>query len=138
MMMIKSEQVAGVVGGVPTDVVVTEFADRVFVIITQLGKIGHLMQATSTDVVAPGGVLSSGNPSTVKSLLGTSDSEFDVVFTDHIKSKLSAKRDDRSLLLSLALKRRDESGKGGLEKIQQELFGELVKLLETTSVFSKL
>ncbi|EIN07292.1 hypothetical protein PUNSTDRAFT_144807 [Punctularia strigosozonata HHB-11173 SS5] len=44
--MITSTSKSREIAGVPTDVILQPFADRILVLITQLGKVGNLIQAT--------------------------------------------------------------------------------------------
>ncbi|KIP09551.1 hypothetical protein PHLGIDRAFT_102801 [Phlebiopsis gigantea 11061_1 CR5-6] len=44
--MSATSQITQVLEGIPTDVVIQPFADRIFVLITQLGKVGSLIEAT--------------------------------------------------------------------------------------------
>ncbi|OCH92235.1 hypothetical protein OBBRIDRAFT_773709 [Obba rivulosa] len=54
--MLSSSQTTRDLDGVPTDVLLQAFADRVLVLVTQLGKVGNLIQATipaTTDLLPP-------------------------------------------------------------------------------------
>ncbi|KAJ3189449.1 Proteasome assembly chaperone 3 [Gaertneriomyces sp. JEL0708] len=123
---------------IQTDVVYTDFADRMFLTITQFGKIGSLLEATvdtpTTALYMSQNTVSSANtnaaPSiSVRTLLGPRDEPLAHVYASHILSKIRAARpnETRPLLLGLALKR------ASVEEVDEndtQVLAGVMKLLE--------
>ncbi|KAI0082626.1 hypothetical protein K474DRAFT_1654739 [Panus rudis PR-1116 ss-1] len=65
--MIQTAHIHRELEGVPSDVVVQKFADSTFLLLTQLGKVGNLMQATmpSTAPLLPPPPVDPANPNVI-------------------------------------------------------------------------
>ncbi|KAL6068589.1 Proteasome assembly chaperone 3 [Balamuthia mandrillaris] len=98
-----TKQFAAVINGVHTEFILTPFADRIFIVITQLGKLGTLITASkeTNDVM-------SGEPQeanyAIDVLLGKRDEPLLALYARRIVELICAKHARRSLLLSLCLK----------------------------------
>ncbi|KAJ3196995.1 hypothetical protein HK101_006654 [Irineochytrium annulatum] len=91
-----------------TGQVVTEYCDKVLVIVTQLDKIGQMVMVNVDSLEsAPVGLERS---TTVKTVLGERDDPLACVYATHIMSMLVHHRphESRALLLALGLKKVDD------------------------------
>ncbi|XP_035252864.1 proteasome assembly chaperone 3 [Anguilla anguilla] len=97
--LIRTKQAEGVINGMSTQVVCTEFSNYIFVVLTQYGKIGSLISVTpdarSTDISSP--------MFTTKVLLGK-DEPLTHVCAKNLVTFISQEAGNRSVLLGLALK----------------------------------
>ncbi|XP_064170864.1 proteasome assembly chaperone 3 [Anguilla rostrata] len=97
--LIRTKQAEGVINGMSTQVVCTEFSNYIFVVLTQYGKIGSLISVTpdarSTDISSP--------MFTTKVLLGK-DEPLTHVCAKNLVTFISQEAGNRPVLLGLALK----------------------------------
>lgn len=97
--LIRTKQAEGVINGMSTQVVCTEFSNYIFVVLTQYGKIGSLISVTpdarSTDISSP--------MFTTKVLLGK-DEPLTHVCAKNLVMFISQEAGNRPVLLGLALK----------------------------------
>ena len=96
-------QAAASIDGVHTEVVCTAYADRVFVLVTQLRKVGNLVSA-SVESGADGEDLFS-----VSTLLGRRDDPSLQVYARQLVQRMAAAECRKPLLLGIALAPRAEA-----------------------------
>ncbi|KAJ1548350.1 hypothetical protein HK405_003578 [Cladochytrium tenue] len=149
MVSVRSATATSVVAGVETDIAVTEFQNKILVVVTQQdGKIGgQLLLATrEEDAVAGAAAIALSAPWSipqdttptieVRTLLGVRDDPVAIVFASHLLGWIVRRRpaEARPLLLSLAL-----TGRGATERDASTTHAEtlqgVVQLLESTSLF---
>ncbi|KAG1436709.1 hypothetical protein G6F56_013440 [Rhizopus delemar] len=105
---IKNKQVAIDINGIKTEVMIQGFADKIFVIVTQYGKIGSLIH-TSLDA-APHRISTLDTfPTTTRFLMGDangSQSDMYILYSTSILQAIVAMNphETRPLLLGIALK----------------------------------
>ncbi|XP_066531561.1 proteasome assembly chaperone 3 [Hoplias malabaricus] len=96
---IKTKQTEGIINGISTQVVCTEFSNYIFIVLTQYGKIGTLVSVTPdtrcSDISTP--------LYTTKVLLGK-DEAMTHVYAKNIAAFVSQEAGNRPVLLGLALK----------------------------------
>ncbi|GAA5812745.1 hypothetical protein MFLAVUS_006203 [Mucor flavus] len=105
---LKNNQAAVDIKGVHTEILLTGFADKIFVVITQYGKIGSLIQAT-LDASPHFANSPSSVPMTTQFLMGESTGDQSELYSLYATSILQAigamnPQEKRPLLLGIALK----------------------------------
>ncbi|CAN0290123.1 unnamed protein product [Ectocarpus sp. 6 AP-2014] len=112
-----ARQTAWMLNGIRTEVVVIPYADRTFVIVTQMKKLGNLLMATSD---AAGGMMagSGGRRYSVQVLLGRRD---DPLLCLYARQMLEQMKSDKPLLLAVCLKEEGRDTKTFQEVINQVL-----------------
>ncbi|KAJ3200996.1 hypothetical protein HDU67_001663 [Dinochytrium kinnereticum] len=116
---ISSKQISRVIDGIPTELVVTEFSNTIFIAVTQVGSLGQMALATkdtgpSSDILDPSTTL-------VKTLLGQREDPTLHIFASQILHEilLSNPRESRKLLLGLGLvKELREEGAGAGDVVE--------------------
>lgn len=96
-----ARQTAWVLNGIRTEVVVVPYADRTFVIVTQLKKLGNVILATSDAVGGGMARPSGGRRYSVQVLLGKRD---DPLLSLYARQLLEQMKSDKPLLLAICLK----------------------------------
>ncbi|KAJ3057264.1 hypothetical protein HK097_009923 [Rhizophlyctis rosea] len=135
-----TRQTSGLIADIPTQIILTEYLDKRFLIITQVGKIGSL-HLTSIDTPTIPQLTPSPLPpplphTTTRTLLGPRDDTLSHVYASHIAAKTAAAHpgDDRPMLLGLALDRRvasiDEEGDEKGVQLRKVVWEGVLKLLE--------
>ncbi|KAG2196613.1 hypothetical protein INT46_011856 [Mucor plumbeus] len=105
---LQNKQTAITVNGVHTEILLTGFADKIFVVITQYGKIGSLIQ-TTLDISPQLAMNPSSVPTTSQFLMGEStgeQSDLYILYSTSILQAIGAMNphEKRPLLLGIALK----------------------------------
>ncbi|KAK4516680.1 uncharacterized protein ATC70_011658 [Mucor velutinosus] len=105
---LQNKQAAITVNGVHTEILLTGYADKIFVIITQYGKIGSLIQ-TTLDISPQLAMNPSAVPTTSHFLMGEStgeQSDLYILYSTSILQAIGAMNphEKRPLLLGIALK----------------------------------
>ncbi|KAF9454557.1 hypothetical protein P691DRAFT_770452 [Macrolepiota fuliginosa MF-IS2] len=136
-----------VINGIDTDIVIQRYSDRTLVLVTQLGKVGNLIQASipPTTVLPPPplvpGQLPQPSPAIqLTNLLGGASSEHDqtlrslyisqiatLVWMSESSSALDLGR--KSVIVGLALKQ-GEDGENGLSKSERSVFHGIMALVQ--------
>ncbi|KAG4108390.1 hypothetical protein H8356DRAFT_972403 [Neocallimastix lanati (nom. inval.)] len=100
---VESKQLAFEIENCHTEIVINEFSDKLFVVITQLNKIGSMMLVT-----AENNRISNNNLINVQPLLGASDNQLYQTFASCILQEILKIRpnEKRPLLLSLAFNKK--------------------------------
>ncbi|KAJ3147814.1 hypothetical protein HDU89_005173 [Geranomyces variabilis] len=103
---IKTTQTSAEINGHSTTAIYTEFANRLFLTITQYNKIGTLMEAT-LDATATPTLSQTTPPVSVRTLLGPPHDPLPQVYATQILQNIHAARNGerRPLLLAIALRR---------------------------------
>ena len=103
-------------GGLETEVMVTQYSDRVFVVVTQTNKLGAILAATAE---------SSGqdNIFRVRNVLGRRDDPLLNIYARNIAEEV-ARTSARPLLLAVSL-----SEEGRSPQVFQELLSEILSIL---------
>eukprot|EP01087_Luapelamoeba_hula_P017879 TRINITY_DN5684_c0_g1_i1.p1 TRINITY_DN5684_c0_g1~~TRINITY_DN5684_c0_g1_i1.p1 ORF type:complete len:167 (+),score=44.90 TRINITY_DN5684_c0_g1_i1:23-502(+) len=93
--------IAAVINGHHTELVITPYSNVVFIIVTQLGKIGTLMQV-NTDIA---GVEAGGDAHySVNTLLGKRDDPVLTLYAQQLAAVVNTTSVTRSLLLGISIK----------------------------------
>ncbi|KAJ3330295.1 hypothetical protein HDU76_006012 [Blyttiomyces sp. JEL0837] len=124
------------INGHQTDVVISEFSDKIFIVVSQCGRLGGQMLLARRDGAANPFAKTDEQSISVKTLLGRRDDPLSQVYASHILNKLSAVRSkgNKDLLLSLALK--SVEGNDDAETIERSTFEEIINLLEDLETFA--
>lgn len=103
---IKSRQIAVLIDEVHTDIVLSELANAIQVVVTQRGKVGHVFECVSDGGVPDGGVPGEGSETfSVDCVLGRRET-IEEVFARQIVQTLSATT-EKKLLIALGLKEKE-------------------------------
>ncbi|KAI9278053.1 hypothetical protein BY458DRAFT_503655 [Sporodiniella umbellata] len=130
---IKNQQVAVNIEGVPTEILIQGFSDKIFVVVTQYGKIGSLIH-TSLDA-APHRISTLDTfPTTSQVLMGDSNSSQSDMYILYSTSILQAivamnPQETRPLLLGIALKFSEDLKKN------RQVFHEITDLILSRPVW---
>ncbi|KAI8348263.1 hypothetical protein BD560DRAFT_239078 [Blakeslea trispora] len=105
---IQNKQTAIELDGIHTEIMLTSFADKIFIVITQFGKIGSLIQ-TTFDIAPHLANNPSSAPASCQFLMGESSGEQSELYVLYATSILQAigamnPHEKRPLLLGIALK----------------------------------
>ncbi|OAD03511.1 hypothetical protein MUCCIDRAFT_124487, partial [Mucor lusitanicus CBS 277.49] len=105
---LQNKQAAITINGVHTEILLTGYADKIFVVITQYGKIGSLIQ-TTLDISPQLAMNPSAVPTTSQFLMGEStgeQSDLYILYSTSILQAIGAMNphEKRPLLLGIALK----------------------------------
>ncbi|OBZ91606.1 Proteasome assembly chaperone 3 [Choanephora cucurbitarum] len=105
---LQNKQTAIEIDGVHTEILLTSFADKIFIVITQYGKIGSLIQ-TTFDIAPHLASNPSSAPASCQFLMGESSgeqSELYVLYSTSILQAIGAMNphEKRPLLLGIALR----------------------------------
>ncbi|KAH9935020.1 uncharacterized protein B0H18DRAFT_979432 [Fomitopsis serialis] len=144
--MLPSSQIARELDGAHTDVLLQAFADRILVLITQIGKVGTLIQATipATTALDPAPPPDPSEPNVIPlpppppaiqltPLLGSAPSEHmqtlhslytsqvaTVIWTEEVQEFMEAER--RPIVVGLALRKSSEAEGLGLAEYERKVF----------------
>ncbi|RKO85096.1 hypothetical protein BDK51DRAFT_32853 [Blyttiomyces helicus] len=131
---LKTRQAVAEIAGTETEVVVTEFADKIFILVTQFGKMGNLLLATLDNPPTSLTEKDAPPPSvSTRTLLGERDDPLAQVYASHILSRMAAETGEaRPLLLGLALRREDD----GVLTRNMEVFDGVLALLKEANVLA--
>ncbi|KAI7874523.1 hypothetical protein K492DRAFT_211535 [Lichtheimia hyalospora FSU 10163] len=107
-----NKQAACDIDGVHTEVLVTGFADKIFIVVTQFGRIGSLIR-TTVDIAPHLATNPSSVPTTSQFLFGESSgpqSDLYMLYASSIAQAVAAMNphEKRPILLGIALKPMDE------------------------------
>ncbi|GAN00824.1 conserved hypothetical protein [Mucor ambiguus] len=105
---LQNKQAAITINGAHTEILLTGYADKIFVVITQYGKIGSLIQ-TTLDISPQLAMNPSAVPTTSQFLMGEStgeQSDLYILYSTSILQAIGAMNphEKRPLLLGIALK----------------------------------
>ncbi|CAO0802744.1 unnamed protein product [Mucor circinelloides] len=105
---LQNKQAAITINGVHTEILLSGYADKIFVVITQYGKIGSLIQ-TTLDISPQLAMNPSSVPTTSQFLMGEStgeQSDLYILYSTSILQAIGAMNphEKRPLLLGIALK----------------------------------
>jgi len=100
---VKCRQVAVLIDSAPTDIVISEYADRFFIIVTQRQKIGSLIHATHDS-----SNLGPHSPFSVNILLGQRDDPMLTLLARQLIADI-CKTSAKSLLLGVALNKQSQT-----------------------------
>lgn len=100
------------INGIPTDVTIINYSDRVFLVISQNSRFGTLISAKADDSLTQPGAAPSFD---VNVLLGRRDDPLLLIYARQLVEAIS-KSSSRPLLLSISLRERDP---GTLEKVME-------------------
>lgn len=115
---INTRQIAVTLDGVHTDIVYQMFSDKLFIIATQLGKMGTLISCETDGIGGGGGVMGEATMDVnARVLLGNPDEPLLLVFASNLFKKLSSFVDRRTILISVALKEKNVRILHALEKV---------------------
>ena len=114
---INTRNMAVTINGVHTDIVYQMFSDKLFVIATQLEKMGTTILCEPEGLVAESGAKGDAPDVNARVVLGDPDQPLLIVFASNLFKKLSPFIDRRSLLVSVALKDKDMAVLHALEKV---------------------
>ncbi|TFK42514.1 hypothetical protein BDQ12DRAFT_676335 [Crucibulum laeve] len=154
MAMFTPRQISREISGNITEIMLQTFADRVLVLVTQIGKVGNLIQASIPPTIplspAPASDPSRPNhrplpppPPAIQltSLLGTAASQHmqtlhslyaaqiaTIVWTEKSQGGLEALR--RSVVVGLALKKSDGNEDTGVTQGEKTLFESVMEMLQ--------
>ncbi|KAI0689792.1 hypothetical protein BC835DRAFT_1282269 [Cytidiella melzeri] len=149
--MLPSLQLTRELDGIQTDVVIQFFADQILVLVTQLGKVGNLIQATMPDtapLLPPPPSVDSSEPSLpppppsiqLTPLLGQAQSEHGhtlhslyasqvatVVWTAEETREMEVDR--RGVIVGVALRSSPDDAEGGSNEHEQRVFLGVMKMI---------
>jgi len=121
---INTHQLAVTIDGVHTDIVYQMFSDKLFIIATQLGKMGTMISCEADGIgggaAGGGGGKQDSMEVNTRVILGDPDQPLLVVFASNLFKKLSPYIDRRTLLISVALKDKTMRILQALEKVIME------------------
>ncbi|KAF9651429.1 hypothetical protein BDM02DRAFT_3163009 [Thelephora ganbajun] len=152
--MLTQKQSSKIINGVKTEVVLQPFADRILILITQLGKVGNLIQASipqttpllaqlSPDNEEPNASTLPPPPPSIQltSLLGSAPTDHlrtlyalyasqvaTIIWTAEANGLMDERR--RSVVLGLALKRSEEEENEGLSEAERETFHQVMSMVK--------
>merc|ERR1712142_286165 len=121
---INTHQLAVTIDGVHTDIVYQMFSDKLFIIATQLGKMGTMICCEADGIgggaAGGGGGKQDSMEVNTRVILGDPDQPLLVVFASNLFKKLSPYIDRRTLLITVALKDKTMRILQALEKVIME------------------
>ncbi|KAF8921211.1 hypothetical protein CPB85DRAFT_1381706 [Mucidula mucida] len=149
-----SKQIAKDLNGINTEVVIQTFADRILVLVTQLGKVGNLIQASlpattpllpvpAPDPENPNALLLPPPPPAIQlvPLLGNAPSEHiqtlhnlfvsqiaTLVWESESESMMQPTR--KSVVVGIALRKHNSSGIGGLDDSERATFSAVMGMVQ--------
>ncbi|TDL28518.1 hypothetical protein BD410DRAFT_737920 [Rickenella mellea] len=131
--------------GVPTDVIIQHFADRILVLVTQLGKVGTLIQATlptSTQIRLPQDTFPEPPPAIqLTTLMGGAPSEHTAILHSLYVSQIATivwahtpdLADRRPVIVGLALKKAAETEEAKLREMERNTFTGVMRIVSVLS-----
>ena len=117
---VHTHQVAVTIDGVHTDIVYQMFSDKLFIIATQLGKMGTLISCESDGLGGGGRGVGGGEAAmdiNAKVLLGNPDEPLLLVFASNLFKKLTNFVNRKTILISVGLKEKNVRLLQTLEKV---------------------
>ncbi|KZT09517.1 uncharacterized protein LAESUDRAFT_674244 [Laetiporus sulphureus 93-53] len=152
--MLSPTQACREVEGITTEVLLQAFSDRILVLVTQMGKVGNLIQATipATTVIDPAPPPDPSHPNVTSlpvpptaiqltPLLGNAPSEHmqalhslyasqiaTIIWASEAEGTLEVER--RGVVVGLALRKTDEAEGMGLSKHEREVFYGIMDMVD--------
>ncbi|RUS23166.1 hypothetical protein BC937DRAFT_91852 [Endogone sp. FLAS-F59071] len=131
---VQNRQLARLIEGLHTEVLVSGFGDKILVIVTQYGKIGSLLY-TTLDTTPQLSSTPSAVPTTTHFLLGqstTTQSDIQLLYASHISQTIAVMNpnEKRSVLMGIALK-----DPGDDNAARKRVFEEVVDMVKECRVW---
>jgi len=135
---LKTRQTARLLNGIHTEVLVTGFRDKIFVIVTQYGKIGSLVYVTVDSHLPTPLSVTSSTSTNVKFLLGSITPLYQL-YASHIATVIATENssDGRAVVVGLALMKNNDNDTGDQDEEigDKELFNEIESMVKECRVW---
>ncbi|KAL1919847.1 uncharacterized protein VTP21DRAFT_1778 [Calcarisporiella thermophila] len=137
---IKTRQLSRDILGIPTDVTITSFVDKIWILVTQLGKVGSVVYNTVNTPASA--FIPTGSEAIISSsfLLGSSTTikgDLYRVYSSHIAAVIAsqAPHERRPIVIAIALKEEENEMKDGDYELSKRKMIEIVELIKEGRVW---
>ncbi|GES93692.1 proteasome assembly chaperone 3 [Rhizophagus clarus] len=136
---LKTKQTARLLNGIHTEVLITGFRDKIFVVVTQYGKIGSLIYVTVDSQLPTPLSVTTSTSTNVKFLLGPITPLYQL-YASHIATVIATENssDGRAVVVGLALTKNNDNNDNGDQDVEigdKELFNEIESMVKECRVW---